>query len=168
MIIPCVRVIEDRASEDALTVVMIAHSVGFLVGFTDRLWFLGLRDRLLRLEGWRPASPQFRHGLIRLKLEWNSGHPPLAVVVSGIFLYGADSGARQTLQFCRVLDETHCLTRLQRWFVRENARRRQKRLALCMALHPRLGRDSPLHALDPDLLRTHVISHERREKSFII
>lgn len=166
MILPGVRVIEDRVPPHGLS---STDATGFLVDFGDLLWFLGFGDRLLRLEGWRPASFQLhQHGLIRLKIEWESGNPPLAVVVSGIFLYGGEGGStRTTLQFCRVVDETRLLTRLQRWFVRENARRRQNHLALCMALHPRLGSDSPLHALDPDLVRALIISHERREKRFI-
>jgi hypothetical protein len=138
------------------------QGTGFLCGFCDHLWFLGYKNRLLRLVAWRPASRELRYGLIRLKIDWDDAlQPPLATVISGIILHKAGK-SRQFLQFCRIRDTTPYLIRLQRWFVRENARRRAHNLALCMALHPRLGGESPIGALDPDLLRALVLGREKR------
>ena len=44
-----------------------------------------------------------------------------------------------------------CVRVLQRWW--RSMRRRWQTLALMMALHPRLGKESPLAVLDSDLLR---------------
>lgn len=135
------------------------QGTGVLCGFGDSLWFLGYKNRLLRLVAWRPASRDLRYGLIRLKLDWeDTKQPPLATVITGIILHKAGK-ARQYLQFCRILDFTSHLIRLQRWFVRENAMRKAKTLALCMALHPRLGKDSLLNTLDEDLVQWLVTTH---------
>jgi hypothetical protein len=73
--------------------------------------------------------------------------------ITGITLHSDTPAEHQLLhrlQFRRVVDATDSLRRLQRRFIR---RRSDRRLALCMALHPRLGGASPLAALDQDLVR---------------
>ncbi len=63
------------------------------------------------------------------------------------------------LRFCRVVDATEGLLRLQRRFIR---RLRGRRLAVCMALHARLGVGSLLAALDENLVRVFIIAPRRQ------
>jgi hypothetical protein len=56
----------------------------------------------------------------------------------------------------RMLEVTSKLILLQRWFC--NVRRKARRLALAIALHPRLGNGSLLSIMDTELARTLMLS----------
>ena len=56
------------------------------------------------------------------------------------------------------MDITFKLILLQRWFRKSNARRRPRRLALAMALHPRLGNGSSLSIIPTELAYTLMLA----------
>lgn len=126
-------------------------TLGWLMGYRDRLWTLNTwgEDRYFRDWPWTIRSLLFR-------FDWRKA-------LGGVFITGHVLERRRkardgSAQLCRIHNATHHLVCLQRWFRESNARRRARRLALAMALHPRLGRDSWLGALDQDLARGLVLA----------
>ena len=74
-----------------------------------------------------------------ISMRWNDGHSEGRTVITALTVGG------------RVA--TAILVRMQRrWRRVLEGRRHAHRLAVAMGSHPRLGRASPLYALDPDLL----------------
>ena len=65
---------------------------------------------------------------------------------------------RQAILEYDTMDITSKLILLQRWFRKSNARRRPRRLALAMALHPRLGNGSWLTNIPTELARTLILA----------
>lgn len=66
--------------------------------------------------------------------------------------------SRRALWGYDVIDITPKLILLQLWFRKSNARRKQRRLALAMALHPRLGNGSWLSIIPTELTRMIVLA----------
>ena len=56
------------------------------------------------------------------------------------------------LYFGKLVESTYMLVKLQRWFRKVIVRRRERRLAVIMCLHARLGTSSGLGKLGGDLL----------------
>ena len=65
---------------------------------------------------------------------------------------------RQAILEYDTMDVTSKLILLQRWFRKSNARRRPRRLALAMALHPRLGNGSSLSIIPTELAYTLMLA----------
>ena len=65
---------------------------------------------------------------------------------------------RQAILEYDTMDITSKLILLQRWFRKSNARRRPRRLALAMALHPRLGNGSWLSNIPTELAHILILA----------
>jgi hypothetical protein len=121
------------------------------LGYKNTLWIM-----LADLHMIEPADTQRMHKrnlVVRFDIHQDNGtpFPSLHSIV-----YDKLGKIRNILLWCRVTSAEIPLVRLQRWFRRTGARVLAKRLALAMAWHPRLGRDSLLILLDVDMLRTQL------------
>lgn len=152
------RVIETdyRSGE---RIVKARHGEGVMLSFGQRGWLMGYRNRLWTMSDWGTPGNVYYHDWPRtvrqLVFRFDWFNEKQGVLATGrVFEKRSMEGA---FDICRIHNGTHHLVRLQRWVRQTNARRRERRLALAMALHPRLGRTSWLSALDADLVRGLVL-----------
>jgi hypothetical protein len=131
----------------------------WLIAFRGTLWILEntIQDDFFRGYPWLDCAvsrPTF-------EFSWHhSGIPPVVWFRRYVFTQTGLTRFR-CMVGCMVVPVTHLILRLQEWFRLKIARRRSRCLALCMAFHPRLGRDSPLSVLDQDLVRVLVLGGGR-------
>lgn len=135
---------------------MDRHGEASMFTFGERGWLMGYRNRLWTM-GEHDGSPadyynDWPHTVKRfvVYMDWEQES-----------IQGRIFEKRRHLDlitFTVICDMSYLLLRLQHWFLRTNARRKVRRLALAMALHPRLGRDSWLGMFDTDLVRGLVLA----------
>ena len=126
----------------------------FALGETVFRWSAGVDREFLR--HFRVSVRDFvggaggTGGKIRAILLWNAAVTPM-VLETMIIMRSA-----QTMDIFVVMERRHDVVRIVRtvqrlW--REHIRRRPRWLAVMMALHPRLGENSPLFGLDAGVVR---------------
>jgi hypothetical protein len=119
------------------------------LGFLFMSRFLAYQKRVFVLSPpGRAVDARRRIALVRLRF---AGSAITCVTLH----HDDDDHMLYRLRFCRVVDATEGLLRLQRWFIR---RLRGRRLAVCMGLHARLGVGCLLAALDEELVRAFIIA----------
>lgn len=150
------RLVENDCRGRRRSVVMNRNGQAVMLAFGKRGWLMGYRNRLWtmsELEGqsadyyndWPHTTKRFV-----VYMDWFKKEVFSRVFEKRRYL--------DLITFTTVSDATHLLLRLQRWFLKTCARRKARRLALAMAMHARLGKDSPLATLDMDIVRALVLA----------
>jgi hypothetical protein len=133
--------------------------------FSDNLQFIGFNNNLWQLDSYENRYYKTRprwffnwHKRI-VKLEWY--HPYLSAPNEYRLLCKIHDGDEQDQHVICIgwlYNVTHLLIRLQRW-IRRMLRVARARRVLCMALHPRLGKNSLLSTLGPDILFQKILAY---------
>ena len=173
------RVIKDSIRGAHLFTGEDAHAFSFgeqrfLTGCMNRLWSMNQTP-----ESKKRGEPMYKHDWHRtgefIGFAFTKGAGNVTRVVDGkdvrvsgwnvqVWFESDDVEAmvgwtRQGILEYDAMDVTFKLILLQRWFFKSiHARRRSRRLALAMALHPRLGNGSWLSNIPTELARTLILA----------
>lgn len=150
------RLVEYDCRGRRKSVVMNRNGQAVMLAFGKRGWLMGYRNRLWTMSELEGQSVDYYN-------DW-----PHMVTHFVIYMhwFKDEIGCRlfkkrrflDLIMFATVSDATLHLLRLQRWFLKTCACRKARRLALAMATHARLGKDSPLATLDVDIVRALVLA----------
>jgi hypothetical protein len=116
----------------------------FLVGFNGKLWRLNTKNRQGYIKGWASACIPNRVTVEILWIETERYANPLEFI-GRCTIFERKNKYDKEIYEGRLENLNHLLIKLQRWTRRMQQRARA--LALCMALHPRLGAKSWLSGL---------------------
>ena len=144
----------------------------FLTGCSNRLWSMTQcpldkhREEPMYPHDWHWTGELIEFEFIQgVRYAWidEVRHPPVVEIYFQMFFENDDVAAkfgwtRRALWEYDIMDVTFKLILLQRWFLKSNARRRPRRLALAMALHPRLGNGSSLSIIPTELAYTLMLA----------
>lgn len=132
-----------------------------MLSFGIRGWLMGYRNRLWTMSEWEGKPMEYFNNWPRTAKHIILYCDRDKELISGrVFekLRHHEWRHHEWLELCRIHDATFRLVLLQRWFRECNARRRARRLALAMALHPRLGNGCWLSTVDADLARALILA----------
>jgi hypothetical protein len=153
----CVRVVEiDLRCTRVGKARKIRKGGAVMLSFGIRGWLMDYRNRLWTMSEWEGKPMEYSNNW-----PWTAKCIMLYCdrereLISGRVFEKLRH--HEWLDLCRMHDATFRLILLQRWFRECNARRRARRLALAMALHPRLGSDCWLSTVDTDLARALILA----------
>ena len=166
------RVIKDSIRVEHLFTGEDAHAFSFgeqrfLTGCKNRLWTMTQypeqRGEPMYKHDWHRTGEFIEFDYIQgVRYEWLDGKRMDVEQMKFQMFFESDDveahfGMRRALWGYDIIDVTFKLILLQRWFRKSlHALRRERRLALAMALHPRLGDGSWLSNIPTELARTLV------------